>query len=107
MADSITGIRVIQLSAALPRCAFARSILAQDSLRRASISVEKRSRRRSSQCKRTQMELFKKGMTQQLLTTKFSHLSRAICATPVQKGADSAQRRDFSPWVGRRRLIFP
>jgi hypothetical protein len=95
MADSITGIWVIQLSAAARRRAFAQSIPARDSLRRASVSVEKRSRQRSSQCKRGRMELFKKGMTQQLLTTKFSHRLRAICATPVQKGADSTRLARF------------
>src|SRR5262245_7604434 len=95
MADSIAGIWVIQLSAAARTRAFAQSILAQDSLRRPSISVENRSRRPSSQCNRGQMELFKKDMTQQLLTAKFSRRLRAICATPVQKGVGSTRLRRF------------
>ena len=86
---------VIQLSAAGRMRAFAQPILTQDSLRRASLSVEKRSRRLPSQCKRGQRELFKKDMTQQLLTAKFSCQLRAICATPVQKGAGSTRLRRF------------
>ena len=86
---------MIQFYAAARMRAFAQSILAQDSLRRVSVSVEKRSRSLPSQCKRGQRELFKKDMTQQLLTTKFSCQPRAICATPVQKGADSARLRRF------------
>ena len=95
MADRSPACGVIQLSAAARTRTFAQSILAQDSLRRASISVENRSRRPSSQCTRGQMKLSKKAMTQQLLTIKFSCQPRAICATPVQKGAGSPRLRRF------------
>ena len=86
---------VIQLCPAARRRAFAQLIPARDSRRGTSISVEKRARRCSSQCKRRQMELFEKEMTQQLLAAKFSHRLRAICATPVQKGARSTRLARF------------
>jgi hypothetical protein len=63
MADSIIGLWVIQLSAAARSRAFARSILAQDSLRGASVSVEKPSLQASFAMQARVKELFQKGMT--------------------------------------------